>query len=96
MQPRGRVGDDNSLCQPQQDLDWEGIRVPGKNGILSIVATLACWGVCVKNDSMEPSQHLEWTTAVADVGWALEEMVRTQPINDDGEEPPAQLAGRKR
>lgn len=74
-------------------MDWELIKVSGKNGILSVVTTLFCWGVCVE-DAPDSLEHIDWSSAVADVAWAFEKMLRAPQVD---EEPPSQPAkGRKR
>ncbi|KAJ7059181.1 hypothetical protein C8F01DRAFT_989740 [Mycena amicta] len=51
--------------------DWGKLEVPGKNGLVSVVAGLYWWGQDGRQaNSFSPA----WTSAVKDVTWALEKM----------------------
>src|SRR5205807_2193156 len=52
--------------------DWSTLKYPGQNGMLSIVATLAWWGVSLPNLVQHGSgSHADWLDAVDDVAWML-------------------------
>ncbi|KAJ7061120.1 hypothetical protein C8F01DRAFT_987534, partial [Mycena amicta] len=54
--------------------DWGNLEVPGKNGLVSVVAGLYWWG----QDGLEASSFSAgWTSAVKDITWALEKMTTT-------------------
>lgn len=88
MQPEDRITKDDDLTRPAQTLDWDRLRVPGKNGVLSVVTTVRCWGVSVLSDSPGSKERVDWDTAVGDVSWALEQMLRTPEQWDDDEPAP--------
>ncbi|KAJ7074435.1 hypothetical protein C8F01DRAFT_970742 [Mycena amicta] len=50
---------------------WAVLTVPGKNGLVSVVAALYWWG---RDDSISGSPSPAWSSAVKDVTWALERM----------------------
>ncbi|KAJ7063028.1 hypothetical protein C8F01DRAFT_985602, partial [Mycena amicta] len=50
---------------------WGSMMAPGKNGILSVVASLYWWGSTLKRLG-KTSQS--WLDAVNDVAWAMEEL----------------------
>ncbi|KAJ7034650.1 hypothetical protein C8F04DRAFT_932620, partial [Mycena alexandri] len=59
---------------PQQRENWHPLRVPGQNGVLSIVASLYWWGL--KNQAeVERENEESWAEAVADVKWMLQGML---------------------
>ncbi|KAJ7048443.1 hypothetical protein C8F01DRAFT_1267285 [Mycena amicta] len=50
---------------------WATLRVPGKNGLVSVVASLYWWG---REGVLKESVAAEWSSAVRDVTWALRRM----------------------
>ena len=49
---------------------WPQLEVPGKNGILIVLMTLAWW-----SESLPSLDDLSWSTAVNDVAWVFSNMV---------------------
>ncbi|KAJ7615075.1 hypothetical protein DFH06DRAFT_1013683 [Mycena polygramma] len=60
---RGRSS--SAPCAPQGG-GWESLAVPGRNGLLSVVATLYWWGCAEKKDGIE-ARSAEWEEAAAEV-----------------------------
>jgi len=54
---------DGKLLKDVVDGDWDSLRRPGLNGIVSILAALFYWGLAVKD---KPGKKRVWTVAVAD------------------------------
>jgi hypothetical protein len=55
--------------------DWSGmVKLHGRNGLLQVMASLLWWGEAVAKNS--PLQRADWTMAVGDVDWVLQEMAR--------------------
>ncbi|KAI0055024.1 hypothetical protein BV25DRAFT_1782489, partial [Artomyces pyxidatus] len=75
LQPEDRPrGDDGMFLRTDEELDWSGVNVTGKNGILSVMASLLWWGeACMWSEERDMS---EWSAAVSDVAWALQEADR--------------------
>ncbi len=75
LQPIYRQGlsnDGHVLSQTSGDM--EGIRRPGRNGLLSVLAALWFWG---STPQVELSTTLgSWASAVDDVSWVLEELLK--------------------
>ncbi|KAJ7186916.1 hypothetical protein C8R46DRAFT_864987, partial [Mycena filopes] len=59
---------------PESAESWEGMRHPGQNGLLSVVATLYWWGKMVQTEGGKEDRE-SWTEAVADVKWVLKGLV---------------------
>ncbi|CAA7268956.1 unnamed protein product [Cyclocybe aegerita] len=64
LQPRWRVNEDGEVVTSAVDGDWEQLRRPGVNGLLSVLASLFFWGVAVKG-KREATE--KWLVAVQDV-----------------------------
>jgi len=86
MQPEGRVAPDGSLLQPAEKLDWDCLRVSGKNGLLSAVMILRCWGLCVAEDPVDSPERLDWASAVVEACWAFKTMLQT-PVDRHSQSP---------
>ncbi|KAJ7722420.1 hypothetical protein B0H16DRAFT_1264795, partial [Mycena metata] len=57
--------------------NWDPLRVPGQNGILTVVATLYWWGL--KNLEIGEREDKEsWVEAVADVKWMVKGMLAAE------------------
>ncbi|KAG2045966.1 hypothetical protein BDR06DRAFT_1015142 [Suillus hirtellus] len=56
----------------RQDGDWDALSKPGKNGFLSILATIYWWALA--NDS-QGWKHAAWAIAVADVHWVMSRVI---------------------
>ncbi|KAK7018521.1 hypothetical protein R3P38DRAFT_2784330 [Favolaschia claudopus] len=50
--------------------DWDTLRAPGQNGMLSVIATLYWWGVKLK-DKVDGEEKRSWVEAVCDVKWMI-------------------------
>ena len=60
LQPKSRIGDEDSPQLPTSEMDWSGLRKPGKNGFLLIIISLVWWGKGSNQDE-------QWIKAVTDV-----------------------------
>ncbi|KAJ7029032.1 hypothetical protein C8F04DRAFT_963367 [Mycena alexandri] len=57
--------------------NWNPLRVPGQNGMLSVVAALYWWGL--KNSAVGEREDKEsWSEAVADVKWMVKGMLAAE------------------
>jgi hypothetical protein len=75
MQPKERLVDDGVLSRAA-DIDWAVLRdYSGKNGLLQVMMVLGWWGNKVHNNS-KPELVAEWETAVDDVRWVFDAMVK--------------------
>ncbi|KAJ7622769.1 hypothetical protein DFH06DRAFT_1340640 [Mycena polygramma] len=76
LQPAWRERDDDGGWKQDAvatgDDVWDPLEAPGKNGCLSVVASLYFWGVCNKREDAELVQR--WELAVLDVTWMLEQL----------------------
>lgn len=76
FQPEGRERDENGrfkqgvICE----LDWEPLEIVGKNGLWMAVAGLCFWGVAFQSETDRLASD-EWHYAVADVTWALYQLM---------------------
>ncbi|KAJ7734663.1 hypothetical protein B0H16DRAFT_1467509 [Mycena metata] len=62
---------------PPQRENWHPLRVPGQNGVLSVVAALYWWGL--KNLEIGEREDKEsWVEAVADVKWMVKGMLTAE------------------
>ncbi|KAJ7049319.1 hypothetical protein C8F01DRAFT_1093506 [Mycena amicta] len=78
LQPQWRKAKTNwpsmDAVQDGDEGDWAALTVPGKNGLVSVVASLYWWGrEGVEGGSVSPG----WSSAVKDVTWALQRMALT-------------------
>ena len=62
IQPDWRVSNGKLLVNAV-DGDWEPLRRPGQNGLVSVLAALFYWGLAVNDD---PRRMKEWISAVKD------------------------------
>jgi hypothetical protein len=62
LQPDWRVSNGKLLVNAV-DGDWEPLRRPGRNGLLSVLAALFYWGLAVNG---KPGRRTEWISAVKD------------------------------
>ncbi|KAJ6477904.1 hypothetical protein C8R47DRAFT_1219805 [Mycena vitilis] len=76
LQPAWREKDDAGHWKQDSaatgDDVWDPLEAPGKNGCLSVVASLYFWGISNKN--VAPELEERWERAVLDVTWMLEEL----------------------
>ncbi|KAJ7646084.1 hypothetical protein DFH06DRAFT_997880 [Mycena polygramma] len=77
LQPawRGAWRGQTALPPPPENADWEGLAVPGQNGLLSVVATIYWWGCAEKEKGMS-SRSAGWEEAVTDVIWVFRGLTR--------------------
>lgn len=71
LQPEWRISDDGDIIRNYDDYDggdFEGLRKPGVNGLLSALASLYFWGMAVK-DSGKKSKR--WVQSVEDCVFVL-------------------------
>jgi len=61
LQPEWRKSSSGKILFSKVDGDWEVLRRPGLNGILSVMAALFFWGVALQEDSCTG-----WNDAVSD------------------------------
>ncbi|KAJ7049776.1 hypothetical protein C8F01DRAFT_1264804 [Mycena amicta] len=54
---------------------WEGLLVQGKNGLLTVVATLSWWGQAMVKDGRTQVSR-SWLDAIDDVSWVLQELLK--------------------
>ncbi|KAJ7102035.1 hypothetical protein C8R44DRAFT_641015, partial [Mycena epipterygia] len=68
------------LSLPMLDAeDWSGVaKLHGRNGLLQVMATLLWWGEKVAD---HPIEQMEWSLAVADVGWVMGELPRDKWVS---------------
>ncbi|TFY77852.1 hypothetical protein EWM64_g6164 [Hericium alpestre] len=67
LQPPAHLEKDSMALKPAtSDLSWEKVDVAGQNGLLSVVAALAFWGMAIRG-SEEVEDEKSWEDAVADV-----------------------------
>ncbi|KAJ7605235.1 hypothetical protein DFH06DRAFT_1020351, partial [Mycena polygramma] len=64
---------------PPENAVWEKLRVPGQNGVLSVVATLYWWGCAEKGLGMA-TRSADWEEAATDTLWALRALKRSRPV----------------
>ncbi|KAJ7058988.1 hypothetical protein C8F01DRAFT_1085448 [Mycena amicta] len=60
---------------------WTTLRVPGKNGLVSVVASLYWWG---RDGVLKEGPVPEWSRAVKDVTWALHQMASSGGVASSG------------
>jgi hypothetical protein len=63
LQPDWRKNDDGSIAFTNIDGDWEILRKPGLNGILSAITCLFYWGCKVQGNQ---TRRARWATSVED------------------------------
>ncbi|KAF9471899.1 hypothetical protein BDN70DRAFT_819435 [Pholiota conissans] len=73
LQPEWRA-DDGSGILPREDGDLSAIRKPGKNGLLSVIATLFFWGVAACEEEGRSGEP-DWLDAVNDVDWIIRGLI---------------------
>ncbi|KAJ7062418.1 hypothetical protein B0H15DRAFT_794823 [Mycena belliarum] len=71
LNPTWRSGEKGGELSREAGGDWDVLRVPGINGMLSVVMSLKWWGDKVNADGVEVG---DWARAVDDVLWALGEL----------------------
>ncbi|KAI0054991.1 hypothetical protein BV25DRAFT_1784505, partial [Artomyces pyxidatus] len=73
LQPDGRSRDGAGVfSQDAENLEWDRVRVGGKNGVLSVMAALTWWGRAASR-SEDPAHLAEWTRAAVEASWAMEQ-----------------------
>ncbi|KAI0054813.1 hypothetical protein BV25DRAFT_1816483 [Artomyces pyxidatus] len=77
LQPEDRPQDSNGkFLRTEEELDWSGITVGGKNGMISVMASLVLWAdACARSETRDMSQ---WMTAVDDVVRVMQEADRCE------------------
>ncbi|KAJ7050766.1 hypothetical protein C8F01DRAFT_1000131 [Mycena amicta] len=70
-QPDWRIVDGDPIRADAEGRPWGSMVCPGKNGILSVVASLYWWGSALKRLG-KVSQS--WLNAVEDVAWVMEQL----------------------
>ncbi|KAJ7050234.1 hypothetical protein C8F01DRAFT_1001054 [Mycena amicta] len=79
-QPSWRKVKDGRPARTKADgRSWEGLVVPGLNGMISVVASLYWWGCVLAEKNQGMSQ--DWKDAVEDVIWVVNGLV------ESGEQP---------
>ncbi|KAI5997834.1 hypothetical protein F5J12DRAFT_725106 [Pisolithus orientalis] len=58
---------------------WTELNKPGLNGFLSDITALHWWGSKIK---ARAAQYGLWNAAVADVCWVMEQLIKSQSIDD--------------
>lgn len=86
MQPSGRVSEEGKLIQPVEALEWDAVRISGKNGFLLVVTLLGCWGKCIAKDPPCSAEYSDWVAAIRDVSWVLEHIIRSSKEGSDASE----------
>lgn len=64
--------------------EWETLRHPGQNGVLSLVASLYWWGKRLSPES-DVKIRESWEEAVADVQWMIQGLRRAEFIAVESE-----------
>ncbi|KAJ7664353.1 hypothetical protein DFH06DRAFT_986198 [Mycena polygramma] len=89
MQPEWRVADAGTPGRftrdhyPTKKADWACLRHPGKNGFLTVVATLYWWGKATDRER-NGEDRASWAEAVTDVKWILRGLLAAQRGDSDG------------
>ncbi|KAJ7480365.1 hypothetical protein B0H11DRAFT_2421170 [Mycena galericulata] len=101
MQPEERRMAEGVMSR-KSGIDWAGLRdYSGKNGLLQVMMVLGWWGDKAHGEKVGgPEEVAQWESAVDDVAWALEEMVkegklskkRAQERGVEDKAPPAKKA----
>ncbi|EIM80059.1 uncharacterized protein STEHIDRAFT_29793, partial [Stereum hirsutum FP-91666 SS1] len=78
VQPEGRMKDDlgRFVQVDEPGVDWDDIRLSGKNGLWMVVAGLCFWGQALGSDEARLFCP-PWFDCVSDVSWVLNELIRT-------------------
>jgi hypothetical protein len=72
LQPSWRISGNGSIALDRVDGDFEALRKPGLNGILSVMTALFYWGCKVQRNA---KYHASWASAVEDCILVLEQLV---------------------
>lgn len=72
LQPSWRISGNGSIALDRVDGDFEALRKPGLNGILSVMAALFYWGCKVQRNA---KYCASWASAVEDCILVLEQLV---------------------
>ncbi|KAJ7510751.1 hypothetical protein B0H11DRAFT_1644256, partial [Mycena galericulata] len=77
MQPEERRMAEGVMSR-KSGIDWAGLRdYSGKNGLLQVMMVLGWWGDKAHGEKVGGHEEVaQWESAVDDVAWALEEMVK--------------------
>ncbi|KAI0057945.1 hypothetical protein BV25DRAFT_1764714, partial [Artomyces pyxidatus] len=71
LQPDGRSRNAAGVfSQDVEGLEWDRLRIGGRNGVLSVMAGLAWWGRAASR-SQDPAHLAEWMRAAAEASWAM-------------------------
>ncbi|KAJ7129688.1 hypothetical protein C8R44DRAFT_872922 [Mycena epipterygia] len=58
------------------EADWSALaKLHGNNGLMHVMATLLWWGDGVGDQEKDEEQYMDWSLAVSDVTYALQEML---------------------
>ncbi|KAJ7767522.1 hypothetical protein DFH07DRAFT_736737, partial [Mycena maculata] len=77
IQPSEREWLRPGVLSTPETADWSQLaKLRRRNGLLQVMATLLWWGDHVATD---PNYMNEWTGAVTDVLWVLEELLKVGP-----------------
>lgn len=71
LQPKWRLSASGEIAYEKAEGDWDVIRKPGKNGLLSVAAALFFWGLSVKDTDKAKG----WETSVADLLFVLTKLL---------------------
>ncbi|KAA1479566.1 hypothetical protein DENSPDRAFT_743101, partial [Dentipellis sp. KUC8613] len=74
LQPEGRVVSPRGCAKDGFEPDWEKVSCRGKNGMISVVVSLAWWGEKASASGSE-QDITSWKAAVADVAWVLRAVI---------------------
>ncbi|KAJ7224535.1 hypothetical protein GGX14DRAFT_557398 [Mycena pura] len=84
LNPKWRVGSKGELRKEKNpDDDWDVLRTPGVNRLLSVVICLKWWRQLLDGDTDD------WTAAVSDVAWVITQLLLEK--GDEGQQAPAAL-----
>lgn len=78
VQPEGRRKDNlgRFVQEDEPGVDWDEIRLSGKNGLWMVVAGLCFWGQALGSDEARLF-CTAWWDCTSDVSWVLNELIRT-------------------
>lgn len=76
IQPTWRMENVNSQT-PQEEGNWDEIRRPGLNGLLSVIAGLFFWGNAIQTPPRAAAARATWLKALNDVAYVVERLSAT-------------------
>lgn len=86
MQPEGRVSEDGELDSSVDGYDFSPMRIPGKNGFLSVIVGLYVWGSVVERGD-EGEERSVWLESVRDATSVLRAMTLSEPASSSSPAP---------